>query len=50
MCVLNYMYLIPSIVIVSLLVDVGLPFWLVELLLLVVDNTLRISAGEMLLS
>ena len=50
MCVLNYMYLIPSIVTVALLIDCDVPFLLEELLLLVVDNTMRISSGEFLLS
>ena len=50
MCILHCRYLIPSIVTVVLLVDVGSPFWLVELLLLVVDNILHISAGWVLLS
>ena len=49
-CVLHYMYLIMSIVTVSLLVDANFLSWLVGLLLLVVNNTLRVSTGEIVLS
>ena len=50
MCVLHHLYLILSIVTVVQLLDVGFTFWLVGLLMFVVDNTLRISAREISVS
>ena len=44
------MYLTPYLATVARLMGVVFHFWLGEMLLLVVDNILRISAGVMLLS